>query len=156
MESRKAWDGVPVGKKITSLGLLRRAKVKKTETSVKRFSSFLGRMVKKGEAIRIKEANNRLVHYQKVNRSRIKLQRIKTQRPTTEFNLHQLGESILRIIDERKNEIKMLKDQLKQSHIDMRALVDQKKELDELYMQAQEKILALNSGKGKSIKLNEL
>ena len=159
MKAREAWDKkVASGDKVTCISLLVFAGEKRTKASVSRFSSFLGRMVKKGEAVKVNEVDSRgLFYYRKAGAVQKRAKPRTEKHPLTqEFNLLQLGESILAVINDHKIQIRVLQDALKQANAGINCLVDQKRKLEELYTQAQEKIIALNSGKGKTIKLHEL
>ncbi len=158
MDARKAWEKkVAPGDQVTRMGLMKIAGEKETRASVSRFSSFLSSLLRKGEAVKTREPGDRLVHYQKVGGQKQQAKPRPRKDPLTqEFNLLQLGEGVLAVIDSHKNHIRALQDDIKQLNGDIKCLVGQKTKLEELYKQAQQKILALNSGKGKTINLHEL
>ncbi len=158
MRTRETWDRkVAPGEAVTVVELLTLAREKKTKATISQFSSFLSFMVRKGEAARTKEPGDRLVHYQKAGGQKQQAKpRARKDPGVQEFNVLQLGESILEIIDNHKNQIRALQDDLKQLSADIKCLVKQKRDLEELYKQAQQKILTLNSGKGRTINLHEL
>lgn len=75
----------------------------------------------------------------------------------TGFTVLQLGESILKVIDNHKSEISMLNGVLNQERRMVQELVEEKQRVEDLYKQAQEKIIELNSTKNtKVFKLADL
>jgi len=155
--TRQTWEKkVAPGEAVTVVDLLTLAREKRNKASISRFSSFLSCMVRRGEATKIKEPSDRVIHYQKAGGQKQTKPRPRKDPPAQEFNLLQLGESILAVIDSHKKHIRALRDDIKQLNSDIKCLVKQKRDLEELYTQAQQKILVLNSGKGKTINLHEL
>ena len=68
-----------------------------------------------------------------------------------------LGQSILAIIDDFKDKITELRLQLSEEKETVRELIEQKRQLEELYKKAQTKIIELNSGtRAKSFNLGDL
>ncbi len=147
------------GQAVTVVDFLKMAREKRTKASISRFSSFLSNMVRAGHAVKVREPGDKLIHYKKVGGQKQKQARPRPGTDTTaqDFSVLQLGEGVLAIIEKHKTCIRALQDDLKQLNADIKCLVGQKRDLEELYTQAQEKILALNSsGKGKTINLHEL
>ena len=156
MRTRETWDRkVAPGESVTVVDLLTLAREKKTKATISRFSSFLSCMVRRGEAARVKEPGTKLVHYRKAGGQQDK-PRARKDPLAQEFNLLQLGEGVLEVIETHKKHIMLLRNDLKQQNDDIKCLVKQKRDLEELYKQAQQKILELNSGRGRTINLHEL
>ena len=157
MNTRQTWDKkVAPGDKVTCVGFLTIAGQKKTKESISRFSSFLSSMVRKGEATRIQKVHGTPVQYQKAGGQKQAKPRTRKDPQVQEFNLLELGESVIQVIDAHKGAIETLKDQIRQLNADVKTLVYQKRQLEELYQGAQERILALNTGKGRTFNLAEL
>ena len=131
-QASEAWRGLEIGEKITSNQMLERLGLDQTVRAT--VSSFLSRQVFKGKAIKDGQLDG-LVLYRKVEAADDR--RGKRRREEREVTDRDIGRAVLTTIDNLKAELRSEKEITKD-------LIEEGKQLKQLYAQAQAKILELN------------
>ena len=131
-EASKAWKGFEIGEKITSNQMLERLGLDVTARAT--VSGFLSRQVLTGHAIKDGKREN-LILYKKVAAAEARKERPRCEE--REVTDRDIGNAVLKVIDN-------LKDKLRDERATVKDLVEENKQLKQLYEQAQAKILQLN------------
>lgn len=148
-QARKAWEDLEIGQKITANQLLEKLGLDQTARAT--VSSFLSRELSKGQAIKEGKREG-FTLYKKVAPAEARKERL--SREERELTDRDIGNAVLKVIDNLKAELRSEKEIVKD-------LVEENKQLKQIYDQAQAKILELNQELQKreptrEVKLSEL
>ena len=145
-KAREAWEHLQPGDVVSAPQLAKLSGVKRA----KNVSSFLSQMLRRGLAIKDGKNDGKLC-YKKVG--------IVEPTPKRDLlNEAQVGRSIIDLIFQLRDEIHRQRSELHDEKLVVKELVEENHKLKELYDQAQQRILELNSSNNgmKSIKLHEI
>jgi len=131
-QASKAWKGLPIGEKLTATQL--REKLGLGEDARATVSGFLSRQALTGRAIKEGKREG-LILYKKV--APAEAPKRQPRREERELSDRDIGNAVLKVID-------TLKTQLTDERATVKDLVEENKQLKQLYDQAQAKILELN------------
>lgn len=169
VQVRKAWDELEADTVITPSDLQQKSRL--TDSQIPIVRTFLSQQVSKGKAEKLDKSINRETEYRKLILSshinshkgeEATLESALTNEEVEgdELSITTIGESVLSIIDEYKQKIIRLREEVVEGRKQHKVIIDENLELKQALQRAQEKIIALNkelAGRGKrAVKLSDL